>query len=120
MKTVPQLLAAALAGVCTSVHPAPVPQLVRLAIQDGFATGSVNGPIAEHARSNLNATGPLTLSVRRVRSYEQPGCARIRLNFSQADARPKGSATSAPYEWVTEMNVCIDGQPPASLKRSGE
>lgn len=96
---------------------ASVPSMVREAIANGQAGGSVDGPIADEARSKLNATGPLTLLVKRIYLFEQPNCARVQLDFSQEGALLPGSALPAAYTWSTQMNICSDGYPPATLKR---
>jgi hypothetical protein len=96
---------------------ASVPQMVRQAIGLGHAEGVVDGAIADEAQRKLNATGPLSLSIKRVYLFEQAGCARVQLDFIQAAALPPGTALPAPYAWSTQMNLCADGYPPSSLKR---
>lgn len=96
---------------------ASVPQMVRQAIEQGNADGTVDGPIADEARRELNATGALSLSVRRVYLFDQPGCARVQLDFTQALALLPGAALPERYTWSTQMNICADGHPPSTLKR---
>lgn len=107
-------LAAALTPAVASASPQ---QLVRQAIQEGHAAGEVDGPVAEEARRKLNATGALLLEVKRVYRFEQDGCARVQLDFTQAAALLPNAAVPAPYSWSTQMNVCLDGYPPPNLKR---
>lgn len=97
---------------------AAVPQtLVRQAILEGHAEDRVEGPVAEETRRKLNATGPLTLLVKRVYLFEQPDCARVQLDFTQDAALLPGTALPAPYSWTVQMNICADGYPPAKLAR---
>jgi len=118
MKTLAILaLAAALAPMAAFASP---PQLVRQAIGDGHASGVVEGPVADESRRKLNATGALTLEVKRLYLFEQEGCARVQLNFTQADALLPNTAVPAPYSWSTQMNICADGYPPPTLKRRGK
>jgi hypothetical protein len=96
---------------------ASVPQLVRQAIETGRAAGNVDGPIADAARTTLNATGALTLAIKRVHLFEQAGCARLQLDFTQDAALLPGAGLPAPYSWSTRMNICADGHPPSTPKR---
>jgi hypothetical protein len=97
---------------------AATPQaLLRLAIEAGLASGTIDGPVAEETRKQLNATGELTLAVTRVYRFEQAGCARLQLDFTQAAALLPGSTVPAPYSWSTQMSICADGYPPTTLKR---
>lgn len=97
---------------------AAAPQtLVRHAIADGRAEDRVDGPVAEETRRKLNATGPLTLLVKRIYLYDQPDCARVQLDFTQDAALLPGTALPAPYSWSVQMNICADGYPPTKLTR---
>lgn len=111
------LLIAAAALALPEARAAEPQRMVRQALEDGHASGSVDGPVAEESRKKLNATGALTLVVKRLYRYEQPGCARLQLDFTQDSALLPGSAMPAPYSWTTQMNICADGHPPANLKR---
>lgn len=110
-------LAAAAAFTLTPAQAAAPQSMVRQALEDGQASGNVDGPVAEETRKRLNATGALTLTVKRLYRYEQPGCARVQLDFTQDAAMLPGTALPAPYSWSTQMNICADGHPPANLKR---
>jgi hypothetical protein len=116
MKILPTLAAAA-AFALHPAHAAAPQSMVRQALEEGQASGHVDGPVAEETRKKLNATGALTLTVKRLYRYEQPGCARVQLDFTQDDALLPGTALPAPYSWSTQMNICADGHPPANLKR---
>lgn len=93
------------------------PHVVRQAIADGRATATIGGQLAEESRRRLNATGALHLSVQRIYLFDQAGCGRLQLDFTQYDALPPGATQPAPYTWSTQMNVCADGHPPANTAR---
>lgn len=111
------MLAAAAAIALQPVHAAEPQSMVRQALEDGQAAGHVDGPVADETRKRLNATGALTLTVKRLYRFDQPGCARVQLDFTQEAALLPGTALPAPYSWSTQMNICADGHPPANLKR---
>lgn len=111
------MLAAAAAIALQPAHAAEPQSMVRQALEDGQAAGPVDGPVAEETRKRLNATGALTLAVKRLYRFDQPGCARLQLDFTQEAALLPGTALPAPYSWSTQMNICADGHPPANLKR---
>ena len=101
----------------TTVSAAEVATLMREAIMNGAAQGVVSGPIGDETRQKLNATGPLSIQIKRVYAFEQPGCARLQLNFKQADALAPGATMPAEYTFASQVSVCLDGQAPTSLKR---
>lgn len=109
------LLAASLPGIAQESKTPP--QLVRQALADGRASGTVGGPVAEETRRRLNATGALKLVVQRVYLFQQPDCGRVQLDFTQDAALLPGTAMPAPYTWSTQMNICADGYPPSKLTR---
>lgn len=111
------MLAAAAAIAMQTANAAEPQSMVRQALEDGLASGHVEGPVAEETRKRLNATGALTLAVKRLYRFEQPGCARLQLDFTQEAALLPGTVLPAPYSWSTQMNICADGHPPANLKR---
>lgn len=111
----PLLLCSSLAA--NAQEPKTPPQLVRQALADGRASGTVGGPVAEEARRRLNATGGLQLVVQRVYLFQQPDCGRVQLDFTQDAALLPGTAMPAPYTWSTQMNICADGSPPSKLTR---
>lgn len=98
-------------------HAVEPQRLIRQALEDGQASGPVDGPVAEETREKLNATGALTLKVKRLYRFEQARCARVQLNFTQDAALLPGTALPVPYSWSTQMNICADGYPPTNLKR---
>lgn len=107
----------AAAFVLPSAFAAAPQGMIRQAIEDGQVSGLVDGPIAEETRKKLNATGALTLAIKRLYRFEQAGCARLQLDFTQDAALLPGASLPAPYTWSTQMNICADGYPPANLKR---
>lgn len=116
MKSLSISVAAALLAL-QSAYAAEPQSMIRQALAVGQASGSVDGPVADETRKRLNATGNLTLTVKRLYPYEQAGCARLQLDFAQDAALLPGNAVPAPYAWSTQMNICADGHPPSNLKR---
>ncbi|MCU6501877.1 hypothetical protein LPN04_29215 [Rugamonas sp. A1-17] len=109
------LLAASLPALAQETKTPP--QLVRLALADGRASGTVGGAVADETRRRLNATGALQLVVQRVYLFQQPDCGRVQLDFTQDAALLPGTAIPAAYTWSTQMNICADGYPPSKLTR---
>lgn len=109
------LLAASLSAYAQETKTPP--QLVRQALADGRAAGTVGGPVAEETRRRLNATGTLQLVVQRLYLFQQPDCGHVQLDFTQDAALLPGTAMPAPYRWSTQMNICADGYPPSTLTR---
>ena len=93
---------------------------VREALVSGSSSGVVVGQVADEAKSKLNATGNLFLKVLKKYDFEQEGCARLELQFKQEQALLPGAVAPADYQWVTQLSVCADGQPPASTKRKAK
>lgn len=93
---------------------------VREALVNGSSSGVVMGQVADEARTKLNATGSLFLKVVKKYDFEQQGCARLELQFKQAQALLPGAVAPTDYQWVTQLSVCGDGQPPASTKRKAK
>lgn len=116
MKILPFLAAVAILAQPTAKAAEPQ-RMIRQALEEGHASGAVDGPVSDETRKRLNATGALTLTVKRLYRFEQPGCGRLQLDFHQAAALMPGSVMPAPYSWSTKMNICADGHPPATLKR---
>jgi hypothetical protein len=118
MRIAIHLVLAALSILPLQSRAASAPQMIRKAIEQGHAEGILYGPVAENSRLKLNATGALNLNAKRLYLFDQPGCARLQLDFVQSDALLPGSATPAPYRWSTEMSICTDGQSPLTIQRS--
>lgn len=116
MKTLCISVAAAVLAL-QPAYAAEPQSMIRMAIAEGQASGPVDGPVADETRKKLNATGSLTLAVKRLHRFEQSGCARLQLDFSQNAALLPGTSVPAPYPWSTQMSICADGYPPSNLKR---
>ncbi|MDP2369173.1 hypothetical protein [Rhodoferax sp.] len=97
---------------------ATAPDLIRQGIATGEANGQLTDDVRDEARLNLNATGTLMLKVTRVFAFQQEGCARLRLDFVQTQALLPGASAPHDYEWSTEMSICSNGRPPASIERA--
>lgn len=118
MKIAIHLVLAAVSILPVQARAASAPQMIRQAIEQGHSEGILNGLVAENSRLKLSATGTLTLSARRLYLFDQPGCARLQLDFVQLDALLPGAVSPAPYSWSTELSICTDGQSPLTIQRS--
>lgn len=103
--------------IATPVRATETASLIRQAIVNGQAAAVVEGDVASEARRWLNATGPLTVRVTRLVAYQQPGCARVRLDFVQGQGLLPGATVPADVNWSTAMNICVDGQAPSNLRK---
>jgi type IV pilus biogenesis protein CpaD/CtpE len=112
------LLAFACASVAGLAAAADAADLVRMAITTGSSSGTVDAALADESRRQLNATGPLALKVTRLHAFQQAGCARLRLDFTQRQALLPGTSEPGDYNWSSAMNICTDGQPPATPERN--
>lgn len=115
MKRICSLVLALAISPCASA--AGVAELVRKAVDQGAAEGAVDDAVAKEAAAQLHATGELRLRVTRLWLMQQPGCARVRLAFTQQDAMVADQRRPAPYRWTVEMSVCSDGQAPVNTRR---
>lgn len=105
-------------GLTTPALSADIPTMIRQAINEGQSTNeAVTGPVAEKSRHDLNATGQLLLKVKKVYDVDQPGCARLQLDFKQLQALPPGTTMPRDLTWASQINICLDGQPPTTTKR---
>jgi hypothetical protein len=103
--------------LANAASAAEVAALMREAIVNGSAQGEVSGPIGDATRQKLNATGPLSIQIKMVYAFVQPGCARLQLDFKQSDALPPNATLPSEYTFASQVSVCLDGQAPTSLKR---
>ncbi len=102
---------------CQPLFCKPITDYLREAIDVGRSSGPVTGPVLAESRSKLRATGPLVVTVTRLHRFQQEGCARLSMAFSQAEAMPPGTNKPAPYKWDTQLNLCSDGQAPVNTER---
>ena len=120
-------VAAALCGVLLAMQrvgavPAPEvaadlrPFLVAaIDAPDGRAAGTLAGPFAELLRSRGISAAPLLVEVTTLRTYREPGCKRLNVQFQQRAVRV-GDAPPIDREIAFQLNYCRDGQPPRTLE----
>jgi hypothetical protein len=105
--------------VSSATYAADTSTLVRQSIRDGEAHGYIDGPIFEQSRKQLNATGLLTLRIKKVYDFKEADCARLHLYFTQAQALFANETMPRDYQWESLMSVCLDGSAPqTTAKRS--
>lgn len=82
---------------------------------DGAAHGILVGKNAEAISQRFKATTPIHIDVTTERRYQQPGCSRLKVAFSQDGLVLPGE--QGPQRKTIEfgINYCRDGQPPKSL-----
>lgn len=66
-----------------------------------------NDPAAKMLSQSTGSRAPVRLEIETIKRFQQPGCKRIRMTFSQDLG--KGKVFTTPFG---EMNVCADGSPP--------
>lgn len=82
------------------------------ALQNGRAYGSAPEDMAEKIRAKTRSMSPIFLSVAVIKRYQQFGCARLDYRVRQEKVIGKdGQLHPLQMEW--QMNICLDGQPPA-------
>lgn len=85
--------------------------LTVMALQQGQSFGPATGEQAQKIMSQTHSQSPITMSVRVMHRYMQPGCARLDYIVIQPDVKAKdGSLQELKMQW--QMNMCEDGQPP--------
>ena len=91
--------------VVTGVRP-----LLVTALQRGQARGILGGPGADYVRRRFDASSPIEIEVRRLRTLPQDGCARLEVITRQSSVlvNAKRSDQALAYQ----LNFCIDGNFP--------
>ncbi len=82
---------------------------------DGRAKGVLVGQTAAFITGRFNASGPIVVEVSTERRFRQPGCSRLRLDFSQDGVNLPGAAGPERRTLGVGLNYCRDGMPPRSL-----
>lgn len=104
----------ALFVVCSafSLSATAIDRLTVDALNKGQSSGPVLGAMAEKINAKTHSQNPITMSVRVMHRYVQPGCARLDYIVIQPEVKTKdGSLQELKMQW--QMNICEDGQPPA-------
>jgi hypothetical protein len=68
------------------------------------------------SREQFKASSPILIDVSTERRYQQPGCSRLKVTFSQEGVHLPG-ASGTPQRRTVDvgLNYCRDGKPPKSL-----
>lgn len=87
--------------------------LMTEAITKGRAAGVMHGEIVKKFAEQFHSDSPLLVEAKVIKSYAQGGCKRLQVNYTLRNVdTPKGRTTA---HLNTELNYCLDGQPPLSL-----
>jgi hypothetical protein len=81
----------------------------------GTAHGILIGSMAQALTEKMKATSPILIDVSTVRKYQQPGCSRLNVRFSQEGVVLPGTTTARKQTFDLGLNYCRDGMPPKSL-----
>lgn len=84
-------------------------ELIRTAITQGQASGSVTGPVAanfNHAWPEVPPATPVGLKVSRIERYSDT-CAKLRLDMSSLGTDPQAAQRMISFN----INICTDGSP---------
>jgi hypothetical protein len=82
---------------------------------DGAAHGMLIGPMADAMSSRMKTAAPILVDVTTVRRYQQPGCSRLSVRFSQAGVALPGEDKPRTETLDLGLNYCKDGLSPKSL-----
>lgn len=118
------LLGASL-GVSAAVAPEPDTEHERIPVldiralmfaaldaPDGSAYGTLIGADADRMTSFFQASSPLLIDITTERRLQQPGCSRLRMQFTQEGVRIDPQAKPQRQVAVVGINYCRDGGPP--------
>ena len=100
------LAASASAQVCAQTMPG---ELIRTAISDGQASGTVTGSVAANFNKgwpNVPPATPVDLKVSRIERFSDT-CARLRLDMRSLGTDPKAAERAFSFN----INICADGSP---------
>ena len=119
------MLAALLAGLLPVLAFAAGPRAVTtpgdLMIEaidapEGTAHGILTGEMARAISEGFGTTAPLRIDVSTLKTYEEEGCRRLNVRFSQEDVRsPAGSMPRARHVDFG-IDYCRSGRPPSTLR----
>lgn len=86
--------------------------IVRRAIQDGHATGTVTGAVAQAVSSGTKGTGDVMAKIVAVGAFQNPECKRLQVTVSQHGVPTLQGPRTTVVLPTTELNMCLDGTPP--------
>lgn len=81
----------------------------------GQAQGFLSGKQADAITRQFKASTPILIDVSTERRYQQPGCSRLKVTFSQEGLHLPGFTTPQRRTVDVGLNYCRDGKPPKSL-----
>jgi len=81
----------------------------------GTAHGILIGSMAEALTAKMKATSPILIDVSTERRYQQSGCSRLNVRFSQDGVVLPGTTVPRKQTFDLGLNYCRDGMPPKSL-----
>lgn len=81
----------------------------------GEARGVLASKDAASITQHFKASGPILVDVSTERRYQQPGCSRLKVSFSQEGLHLPGFAAPQRRTVDVGLNYCRDGNPPRSL-----
>ena len=99
----------------TEVSDARPVMLAAIQATDGEAHGILTGDVAHAITQRFGATSPIFIDVTTERRYQQPGCSRLKVIFSQDGVLLPGAKASHKQTMEFGINYCLDGLPPKSL-----
>lgn len=113
-------VAAGAAIAADEVQRQPVEDFRPLLVQaidapSGTAHGTLIGSMAEALTAKMKATSPILIDVSTIRKYQQAGCSRLNVRFSQEGVVLPGTTTPRKQTFDLGLNYCRDGMPPKSL-----
>ena len=82
---------------------------------NGQALGFLTGKQAAAITQQFRASTPILIDVTTERRYQQPGCSRLKVSFSQEGLHLPGSSGPQRRTVDVGLNYCRDGKPPKSL-----
>jgi hypothetical protein len=116
------LLALASGSACPQSAASRVPiddvRVLMIAAIDsptGTASGFLSGKQADAITQQFKASSPILIDVSTERRYQQPGCSRLKVTFSQEGLHLPGFSTPQRRTVDVGLNYCRDGKPPKSL-----
>jgi hypothetical protein len=80
----------------------------------GAALGLLSGKQADAITQHFKATSPILIDVSTERRYQQPGCSRLKVSFTQEGLTLPGFTAPQRRTVDVGLNYCRDGKPPKS------
>ncbi|QDL38737.1 hypothetical protein [Rhodoferax sediminis] len=100
----------------TPVPDARPVMLAAIQATNGEAHGVLTGDVANAISQRFGASSPIFIDVTTERRYQQPGCSRLKVLFSQDGVLLPGAPAPRKQTMEFGINYCLDGLPPKSLQ----